>query len=162
VAFDDNGDRIYAGYDVINIREQQKKHVVGKFSYDSVSSLLIIIYAVARNLLKSDLYTKCVLNLNLSGRLGYWNFFLFYQIETHLNFFQMRAKMRMRINDSEIIWPGKQRRKPEGIMIPTHLKLLTIEEKPFVYVRRMGDDEFRCEPDERPCPLFNNSDATGG
>ncbi|XP_017044133.1 glutamate [NMDA] receptor subunit 1 isoform X1 [Drosophila ficusphila] len=107
VAFDDNGDRIYAGYDVINIREQQKKHVVGKFSYDS-----------------------------------------------------MRAKMRMRINDSEIIWPGKQRRKPEGIMIPTHLKLLTIEEKPFVYVRRMGDDEFRCEPDERPCPLFNNSDAT--
>ncbi|KAH8291817.1 hypothetical protein KR054_000986 [Drosophila jambulina] len=107
VAFDDNGDRIYAGYDVINIREQQKKHVVGKFSYDS-----------------------------------------------------MRAKMRMRINDSEIIWPGKQRRKPEGIMIPTHLKVLTIEEKPFVYVRRMGDDEFRCEPDERPCPLFNASDAT--
>lgn len=37
VAFDDNGDRIYAGYDVINIREQQKKHVVGKFSYDNVS-----------------------------------------------------------------------------------------------------------------------------
>lgn len=70
--------------------------------------------------------------------------------------------MRMRINDSEIIWPGKQHRKPEGIMIPTHLKVLTIEEKPFVYVRRMGDDEFRCEPDERPCPLFNASDATGG
>ncbi|KAH8278958.1 hypothetical protein KR018_011777 [Drosophila ironensis] len=107
VAFDDNGDRIYAGYDVINIREQQKKHVVGKFSYDSE-----------------------------------------------------RAKMRMRINDSEIIWPGKQRRKPEGIMIPTHLKVLTIEEKPFVYVRRMGDDEFRCEPDERPCPLFNATDST--
>lgn len=67
----------------------------------------------------------------------------------------------MRINDSQIIWGGKQRRKPEGIMIPTHLKVLTIEEKPFVYVRRMGDDEFRCEPDERPCPLFNASDATG-
>ncbi|XP_017847480.1 glutamate [NMDA] receptor subunit 1 [Drosophila busckii] len=107
VAFDDNGDRIYAAYDVINIRENQKQHVVGKFSYDS-----------------------------------------------------LRAKMRMRINDSEIIWGGKQKRKPEGIMIPTHLKVLTIEEKPFVYVRRMGDDEFRCEPDERPCPLFNASDAT--
>lgn len=37
MAFDDNGDRIYAGYDVINIREHQKQHVVGKFSYDSVS-----------------------------------------------------------------------------------------------------------------------------
>ncbi|TDG47571.1 hypothetical protein AWZ03_006010 [Drosophila navojoa] len=107
VAFDDNGDRIYAGYDVINIRDHQKQHIVGKFSYDS-----------------------------------------------------LKAKMIMRINDSEIIWGGKQRRKPEGIMIPTHLKVLTIEEKPFVYVRRMGDDEFRCEPDERPCPLFNASDAT--
>ncbi|XP_002064686.2 glutamate [NMDA] receptor subunit 1 isoform X1 [Drosophila willistoni] len=107
VAFDDNGDRIYAGYDVINIRENQKQHVVGKFSYDN-----------------------------------------------------MRAKMRMKINDSEIIWAGKQKRKPEGIMIPTHLKLLTIEEKPFVYVRRMGDDEFHCEPNERPCPLFNTTDAT--
>ncbi|XP_062121525.1 glutamate [NMDA] receptor subunit 1 [Drosophila sulfurigaster albostrigata] len=107
VAFDDNGDRIYAGYDVINIRERQQQHVVGKFSYDS-----------------------------------------------------LKGKMRMRINDSEIIWGGKQKRKPEGIMIPTHLKVLTIEEKPFVYVRRMGDDEFRCEPDERPCPLFNASDAS--
>lgn len=37
VAFDDNGDRIYAGYDVINIHEKQKKHVVGKFYYDPVS-----------------------------------------------------------------------------------------------------------------------------
>lgn len=37
MAFDDNGDRIYAGYDVINIRDHQKQHIVGKFSYDSVS-----------------------------------------------------------------------------------------------------------------------------
>lgn len=46
VAFDDNGDRIYAGYDVINIREQQKKHVVGKFSYDSVGYFLSISQAI--------------------------------------------------------------------------------------------------------------------
>lgn len=37
VAFDDNGDRIYAGYDVVNMREKQKKHIVGKFFYDTVS-----------------------------------------------------------------------------------------------------------------------------
>lgn len=85
---------------------------------------------------------------------------MFMGLTLYLLSMQMKAKMRMRINDSEIIWGGKQKRKPEGIMIPTHLKVLTIEEKPFVYVRRMGDDEFRCEPDERPCPLFNASDAS--
>ena len=37
VAFDDNGDRIYAGYDVINIREGQKRRKVGSFFYDAVS-----------------------------------------------------------------------------------------------------------------------------
>ncbi|XP_014091080.1 glutamate [NMDA] receptor subunit 1 [Bactrocera oleae] len=107
VAFDDNGDRIYAGYDVINIHEKQKKHVVGKFYYDPE-----------------------------------------------------KAKMRLRINDSEILWPGKQKKKPEGIMIPTHLKILTIEEKPFVYTRRLTDDEVNCDEDEIPCPLFNATDGS--
>lgn len=37
VAFDDNGDRIYAEYDVINIRDHQKKKTVGSFYYDAVS-----------------------------------------------------------------------------------------------------------------------------
>lgn len=37
VAFDDNGDRIYAEYEVINIRDHQDKKTVGNFYYDSVS-----------------------------------------------------------------------------------------------------------------------------
>lgn len=69
--------------------------------------------------------------------------------------------MRLRINDSEILWPGKQKKKPEGIMIPTHLKILTIEEKPFVYTRRLTDDEVNCDEDEIPCPLFNATDGSG-
>lgn len=69
--------------------------------------------------------------------------------------------MRLKINDSQIIWPGKQKKKPEGIMIPTHLKVLTIEEKPFVYVRRLTDDEVNCVEDEVPCPLFNASNGMG-
>lgn len=36
VAFDDNGDRMYAEYDVINIREHQRKKIVGSFHYDIV------------------------------------------------------------------------------------------------------------------------------
>ena len=70
--------------------------------------------------------------------------------------------MRLRINDSEIFWPGKEKKKPEGIIIPTHLKVLTVEEKPFVYVRRLSDDDpARCEDDEIPCPYFNVTDGRG-
>lgn len=107
VAFDDNGDRIYAAYDVINIGEHQENNVVGSFYYDAD-----------------------------------------------------KAKMRLKINDSQILWPGKQRKKPEGIIIPTHLKVLTIEEKPFVYVRRLSDEEVGCDEDEIPCPYYNTTDGT--
>lgn len=37
VAFDDNGDRIYAEYDVINVRKRNQMKVVGRFYYDNVS-----------------------------------------------------------------------------------------------------------------------------
>lgn len=39
VAFDDNGDRIYAEYEVINARDDQKKKVVGSFYYDQVGMI---------------------------------------------------------------------------------------------------------------------------
>lgn len=73
--------------------------------------------------------------------------------------------MRLRINDNEILWPGKEAIKPEGIIIPRHLKVLTLEEKPFVYVRQLGADDavrspLRCEEDEIPCPLFNATDGS--
>lgn len=92
--------------------------------------------------------------------------------------------MRLRINDNEILWPGKEAKKPEGIIIPRHLKVLTLEEKPFVYVRQLGvigsgggggvsnsdysgsaDDtshmsQTHCEANEVPCPLFNATDGT--
>lgn len=72
--------------------------------------------------------------------------------------------MRLRINDSQILWPGKQKKKPEGIIIPTHLKVLTIEEKPFVYVRKIAGDDasVQCEADEIPCPLFNSTEGIQG
>lgn len=36
VAFDDNGDRIYAEYEVINTGEDKKNTVVGRFFYNEV------------------------------------------------------------------------------------------------------------------------------
>lgn len=39
VAFDDNGDRIYAEYEVVNTRDDQKNKGVGRFFYDKVIQL---------------------------------------------------------------------------------------------------------------------------
>lgn len=44
-------------------------------------------------------------------------------------------------------------------MIPTHLKVLTIEEKPFVYVRELADGEIKCMAEEIACPHFNTTDG---
>lgn len=68
--------------------------------------------------------------------------------------------MKLKVNDSSILWPGMLRTKPEGFMIPTHLKVLTIEEKPFVYVRELLHEGDSCTPDEIPCPHFNSSEES--
>lgn len=39
VAFDDNGDRIYAEYEVVNTREDKKSTVIGRFFYHTVIQL---------------------------------------------------------------------------------------------------------------------------
>lgn len=36
MAFDDNGDRMFAEYEVINVRDHQRKKIVGKLFYDAV------------------------------------------------------------------------------------------------------------------------------
>lgn len=36
MAFDDNGDRMFAEYEVINVRDHQRKKIVGKLLYDAV------------------------------------------------------------------------------------------------------------------------------
>ncbi|XP_020290283.1 glutamate [NMDA] receptor subunit 1 isoform X2 [Pseudomyrmex gracilis] len=109
VAFDDNGDRIFAEYDIINIQygpDNNKSQVsVGQYFYPPNGT-----------------------------------------------------KMKLRVNESNIIWPGRSKTKPEGFMIPTHLKVLTIEEKPFVYVRELLDDEIKCLPEEIACPHFNTTE----
>lgn len=66
--------------------------------------------------------------------------------------------MHLTVDEKSIIWPGSQSKKPEGFMIPTHLKVLTIEEKPFVYTRKLFDVNEKCGADEIPCPHFNATD----
>lgn len=102
VAFDDNGDRINAEYDIINVQNQTQISV-GQYHYS-----------------------------------------------------HEQKRMKLKLDKSAIIWPGNTDKQPPGFMIPTHLKVLTIEEKPFVYVREIQTEEL-CTPEEIPCPHFNNT-----
>lgn len=76
-------------------------------------------------------------------------------------FYQEQKRMRLRLDENNILWPGRVRTKPEGFMIPTHLLVLTIEEKPFVYARRLNEDTDHCIQDEILCPHFNNTPDKG-
>lgn len=61
-----------------------------------------------------------------------------------------------------ITWPGGVRTRPKGLNIVTHLKVVTIEAKPFVHTRKV-DDVGECVIDkdikkyELPCPHFNQT-----
>ena len=66
------------------------------------------------------------------------------------------GKMKLHLNEENIVWPGGMTQKPTGLMIPTHLKVLTILEKPFVYARQIEKNQ-SCDPlqGEIRCPLYN-------
>jgi hypothetical protein len=48
--------------------------------------------------------------------------------------------MILTMQEELILWPGGLTQKPTGLMIPTHLTVLTIIEKPFVYARQLGKE----------------------
>ena len=45
--------------------------------------------------------------------------------------------MILSLDEDAIVWPGGLLERPTGLMIPTHLKVLTVVEQPFVYARRL-------------------------
>ncbi|XP_043246507.1 glutamate [NMDA] receptor subunit 1-like isoform X1 [Amphibalanus amphitrite] len=103
VAFDDNGDRINAEYDVINTDSTRTKRIVGKYAYS-----------------------------------------------------KSLERMELKLKTSDIIWPGGSNVKPDGVKIPTHLKVLTLQEQPFVYSRRLERGQ-KCDDAETRCPWHNTT-----
>ena len=101
-------------------------------------------------ILNLDNYYKKLLLAKMSGKNGCF----------HKNgcMFQYHNVLKLNISDNDIIWPGSMHQKPEGLIIPTFLKVMTIDEQPFVYTRRV-QDESECSSllEEEPCPWFNNT-----
>ena len=72
----------------------------------------------------------------------------------YYNYSKEEGKMSLFMDEEKIIWPGGLTQKPTGLMIPTHLKVLTILEKPFVYARPVGRQE-SCNKGEIVCPHYD-------
>nr|CAG4639777.1 EOG090X00ST [Daphnia pulex] len=112
IAFDDNGDRLFSEYDIVNVDHPNGRTKVGQYFYSKYQSVL-----------------------------------------------------KLSVNDSEITWPGGLRHKPEGFIIPTFLKVMTIVEQPFVYARRVSDpsgESCLAADGEVACPWFNNTADSSG
>ncbi|XP_063869966.1 glutamate [NMDA] receptor subunit 1-like isoform X2 [Scylla paramamosain] len=133
VAFDENGDRINAEYDVINIQEVnrtgllRKEHIrVGQYKYNKPP----------RSAGKEE-----------GGK----------TIGSTTPQSQTKESMTLVINENAIVWCGNTTTKPQGYMIPTRLKVLTIEEKPFVTTQKI-ESKAECLGGGRVlCPWFNST-----
>ena len=69
--------------------------------------------------------------------------------------------MLLSLDEDKIIWPGGLTQKPTGLMIPTHLKVLTILDKPFVYSRRItGQETCDLAAGEILCPHYDTEATT--
>ncbi|XP_035225626.1 glutamate [NMDA] receptor subunit 1-like, partial [Stegodyphus dumicola] len=69
---------------------------------------------------------------------------------------QFKCEMTLSLNVQEIVWPGEETRKPRGYIVPTHLKVVTVAEKPFTWIRE-AEDKSLCLEDEIPCPRKNKT-----
>ncbi|KAG0716030.1 Glutamate [NMDA] receptor subunit 1 [Chionoecetes opilio] len=68
-----------------------------------------------------------------------------------------KESMTLVVNENLIVWPGNSTIKPQGYMIPTRLRVLTIEEKPFVTTQKI-ESKAECLGGGRVlCPWFNST-----
>ncbi|ROT66289.1 hypothetical protein C7M84_015691 [Penaeus vannamei] len=65
--------------------------------------------------------------------------------------------MNLSLNLSSIVWPGSSRAQPRGYSMPTHLRVMTIQETPFVYAEPVTDTQMCLAEDEVLCPFTNTS-----
>jgi len=118
------------------IREQTFKGRTGRVAFDAMGDRLFAEYKVIniqRNPASRQLVQSIVGNFSFKEDNG--------------------GRMALEVDDEVILWPGGSSKKPEGVMIPTHLKVLTIEERPFTYTKKRDFGE-GCDAGWEDCPKY--------
>ncbi|KAF2361090.1 Receptor ligand binding region [Trinorchestia longiramus] len=75
-------------------------------------------------------------------------------------FNKTEKSMTLDVDVNSIVWPGNTTIKPQGYMIPTKLKVLTIHEKPFVITKQINSPAECMGDGNVPCPWFNTTGDT--
>lgn len=99
------------------------------------------------------------------------------EIVGNYSFSKSDLRLQLKIDINSIVWPGNERTKPLGkyyfvatfginfnkrhvsmlgYMVPKHLKVVTLAEKPFVWVKET-DDKGKCNKNQIPCKHTNAS-----
>jgi len=64
-------------------------------------------------------------------------------------------QMQLHLHVNEIIWPGYQLTKPLGYVRPTHIRVVTLEEEPFIWAKEIDETQV-CLESQIPCTKFDN------
>ncbi|CAG2178659.1 unnamed protein product, partial [Oppiella nova] len=72
------------------------------------------------------------------------------------SFSKNNMKMELHLNEDQIVWPDNERTKPLGYIIPKHLRVFTLAEKPFVWVKPTIRDSI-CKTGQKLCPKYNTT-----
>ncbi|KAK3577393.1 hypothetical protein CHS0354_032241 [Potamilus streckersoni] len=67
---------------------------------------------------------------------------------------------QLQFGTKPIVWPSLSKEKPKGIKISTHLQIVTIEAKPFVYTKK-AETEQKCRNDTLEIPCIFTDQKTG-
>ncbi|XP_068211922.1 glutamate [NMDA] receptor subunit 1-like [Palaemon carinicauda] len=136
-SWDDTGKKLYE-----SIRKQILYNgQTGKVGFDSSGDRIFAEYSVI-NILENSRYLYGLNTFQTVGDFSYDN---------------GTDQMRLSIEDSTILWPGKVKEVPLGFTLPTHFKAMTLRELPFVYAEAIDSLDECKEKDEVPCPYLNRT-----
>ncbi|XP_074600857.1 glutamate [NMDA] receptor subunit 1-like isoform X2 [Brevipalpus obovatus] len=67
-----------------------------------------------------------------------------------------QAKMRMQLwfNINSIVWPGYRTVQPLGYVRPSHLRVVTLQEEPFIFTYPVASTS-ECSKDQVPCAKYD-------
>ncbi|XP_066990575.1 glutamate [NMDA] receptor subunit 1-like [Macrobrachium rosenbergii] len=136
-SWDDTGKKLYK-----SIRKQVLYNGrTGKVGFDSSGDRIFAEYSVI-NVLEKSRYPYALNTFQTVGDFSYDN---------------VTDQMKLSIENSAIIWPGKVKDVPLGFTLPTHFKVMTLRELPFVYAEAIDSLDQCREKDEVLCPYFNRT-----